>query len=108
MSTFNPSIQTPCSEKWRNFVPTEKGGFCKICFKEVVDFNKMNDEEIKTYFNSVTKSTCGRFKNDQFKTCTSKGRPELLPALASLKIAFTSFINLLAHTISFSKLKQLM
>lgn len=58
----NIIIQNPCP-----FVPTkgnktEKGHFCKSCKKEVVDFTKMNDEEIRE---KLTKNTCGIFYEDQ-------------------------------------------
>lgn len=94
MANFNLSIPTPCSEKWKNFVPTEKGGFCKICFKEVVDFSTMSDEEIKAYFSSVTKSTCGRFRNDQLKTYSDNKRFNPIPRITLLKAAVASFFIL--------------
>ena len=48
-------------------MPTDKGGFCNACNKEVIDFSKMNDEEIINYFNSTDKITCGSFRQDQLK-----------------------------------------
>lgn len=61
------SIKKPCSENFNNFLPTEKGGFCNACNKEVIDFTKMNDQEIINYFNSTDKKTCASFRKDQLK-----------------------------------------
>ncbi|MFC4740860.1 carboxypeptidase-like regulatory domain-containing protein [Flavobacterium ponti] len=61
------AIKKPCSENFNNFLPTDKGGFCNACNKEVIDFSKMNDKEIINYFNSTDKKTCGSFRQDQLK-----------------------------------------
>lgn len=65
MTNFSGSHLTPCTDKWNNFVPTEKGGFCKLCFKEVVELDKMTNEEIKAYFTRAERNFCGRFKGEQ-------------------------------------------
>lgn len=62
------SIQNPCSENFRNFKPTQTGGYCGACKKTVVDFTKMNDREIQDYFNSVENISCGVFLESQLKT----------------------------------------
>src|SRR5689334_23190249 len=61
------TIPKPCTEKWQNFNPTARGGFCSGCQKEVIDFTTWGDEKIKAWFSSHTGSTCGRFKADQLK-----------------------------------------
>lgn len=67
------NIQTPCSENFNQFKSTAKGGFCNSCEKEVIDFTKMNSEEIISYFkNKRDTNTCGRFSNKQLKTYSSK------------------------------------
>lgn len=66
---LNLNIQTPCSENFNQFKPTEKGGFCNSCDKEVIDFTKMNSEEIITYFKAKSeKNTCGRFNSNQLNS----------------------------------------
>lgn len=58
------AIRNPCHEKFENFTPTEKGGFCMNCQKEVIDFSGMTNQQIiKTL--QHTKNTCGRFQEDQ-------------------------------------------
>jgi hypothetical protein len=62
------SIPEPCHENWHEMNPTQKGAFCAVCSKEVVDFSIMTDTEVQFYFlNNVGKKTCGRFKKEQLK-----------------------------------------
>lgn len=44
--------------------PAEKGRFCSVCSKTVLDFTKASDKEIVTYL-SGKKKACGRFYNYQ-------------------------------------------
>ncbi|QCE40254.1 carboxypeptidase-like regulatory domain-containing protein [Psychroserpens sp. NJDZ02] len=70
---INLDITTPCSENFNQFTPTPKGGFCKSCTKEVIDFTSMNTDEITIFFNKKdTKNTCGRFKSTQLTAYPSK------------------------------------
>ena len=43
---FSISIKSPCQENFESFEPTQKGGFCDSCQKEVIDFTKMSSQEI--------------------------------------------------------------
>tara|TARA_R110002050_G_scaffold94193_3_gene196185 strand:- start:8237 stop:8974 length:738 start_codon:yes stop_codon:yes gene_type:complete len=61
------SISKPCREDFKNFKTTKSGGFCPSCQKEVIDFSKMSDREISTFFNAPNENTCGRFRPDQLK-----------------------------------------
>jgi len=59
-------IPQPCHEDWNIMTEKEKGRFCDVCAKVVVDFTTMNDEEIIDYFQQHQKQkTCGHFRNDQ-------------------------------------------
>lgn len=62
------SIPRPCNEDWNKMTPNEKGAFCQVCSKTVVDFTQMTDDEVKNYFlkNSSAK-TCGHFKKSQLE-----------------------------------------
>lgn len=62
------SIPKPCSENWNNFISTPDGNFCNSCSKIVIDFTKMNDEEIHAFFTKRPSYACGRFRPDQIKT----------------------------------------
>lgn len=62
------SIPRPCHEDWSAMAPTDKGAFCAVCTKEVMDFSDMNDDEVKNYFLlNAGKKTCGRFRKEQLK-----------------------------------------
>lgn len=65
---LNISIPQPCHEDWNAMTPTEKGAFCAVCTKEVMDFSTMSDDEVKNYFLlNAGKKTCGRFRKSQLK-----------------------------------------
>lgn len=81
-TSFNLQINTPCSENFDQFKPTQKGGFCDSCQKEVIDFTHMSADQIVMYFqNNSTQKTCGRFKSEQLKTYDS-------PAIKRSKLSF--------------------
>ena len=66
---FYLSIDSPCSEDFNSFTPTKEGGFCSSCTKNVIDFPKLSQEEINTYFNNKAyNNICGRFKTEQLNT----------------------------------------
>lgn len=82
---FSLNIKTPCSENFDTFAPTQKGGFCGSCQHEVIDFTKMNAQEIVTYFDQKkTQNTCGRFSSHQLETFQPKRK----------KISFWSGVGL--------------
>ena len=65
------NIKTPCTENFNQFTPTPKGGFCGSCEKEVIDFTKMNADEIVAFFkNKTNQNTCGRFNRHQLNQKT--------------------------------------
>ncbi len=83
------TIPTPCHEKWEQFMPTAKGGFCGSCQKEVIDFTMWSEEEIKNYFRSGATSTCGRFRSNQLTTYHSDlSTSARQPSRWALPIAF--------------------
>ncbi len=61
------AIPTPCHEKWNQFTPTAKGGFCSSCQKEVIDFTTWNEEKLKVYFKTMPTNSCGKFRKEQLK-----------------------------------------
>jgi hypothetical protein len=59
------SIPQPCSENWNLMTSSEKGRFCENCEKEVIDFTKMNDEEILNFISHNKNKFCGMFSKSQ-------------------------------------------
>ncbi|MCP4052137.1 MAG: hypothetical protein GY739_03545 [Mesoflavibacter sp.] len=85
-------VKSPCSEDFNKFKPTIKGGFCATCTKEVIDFSKMNSEEIINYFNTKnTTNTCGRFKSEQLTTHQIPVKRNKLSWLTGIGLACLSF-----------------
>ncbi|TAE18782.1 MAG: hypothetical protein EAZ95_03385 [Bacteroidetes bacterium] len=58
-------INNPCHEKLANMTATEKGRFCAVCEKEVIDFTKFTDAELKAYLAQSKAGGCGTFRKDQ-------------------------------------------
>ena len=89
---FSINIQAPCTENFDQFSSTPLGGFCNSCEKEVVDFTKMNSQEIINYFKTKDpQNTCGRFKNNQLKTYNKKRKR--LSFISGIGLACLSFFS---------------
>lgn len=58
-------IENPCSENWTSMHNSKQGRFCDTCQKEVVDFSKFTDAELKEVFAKSQGTGCGRFRLDQ-------------------------------------------
>ncbi len=62
----NIYIPNPCSENWNEMTPEEKGRFCSVCSKCVIDFTEKNSQEIQEIIEEKSnESVCGRFYNHQ-------------------------------------------
>lgn len=86
MKKINIQIDQPCAENFKNFKKTEEGGFCNSCKKNVVDFTKMNDQEIFNFFTNENNKTCGIFLESQLKSYSN-------PSLSSNRTKSTSFAS---------------
>ena len=79
-------IPEPCHEDWQKMTQTEKGKFCGVCTKEVIDFTSKTDEDlVKILVDS--ENTCGRFKKTQLNRevkLERKSGLNLAPYAASL------------------------
>ncbi len=64
---MNIQIPEPCHEDWAKMNQEEKGKFCGVCSKTVVDFSKFSDVDLVNYFKKVPKQEkiCGRFATTQ-------------------------------------------
>ncbi|WP_027380969.1 hypothetical protein [Chryseobacterium daeguense] len=62
----NLHIPNPCSENWEMMSPREKGRFCSVCSKCVIDFTEKQSEEIQQIIKEKKEgAVCGRFYNHQ-------------------------------------------
>lgn len=65
---MNIAINKPCQEDWNKMTPNDKGAFCAICTKDVMDFSKKTVQEIKDFFaKPINGKVCGRFKEEQLE-----------------------------------------
>lgn len=60
-------IPKPCHEDWNKMNPTTQGRHCQNCYKKVVDFTTMSDEQVMHYLTITSGETCGRIRKDQLK-----------------------------------------
>jgi len=59
-------IPEPCHEDWNKMTVDEKGRFCNVCSKSVVDFTNKTDTEIHSILIEKSKEkVCGRFNKNQ-------------------------------------------
>jgi len=59
-------IPNPCSENWESMSLQEKGRFCSVCSKCVIDFTEKKPQEIDYIFKEEkNQEICGRFLNHQ-------------------------------------------
>jgi hypothetical protein len=88
-------IPKPCHEDWQKMTSTEKGRFCSVCTKEVIDFTSKTDEElVKLLYNS--QNLCGRFKKSQLNRevkLERKSNINLAPYAASLLVPLSLLSN---------------
>lgn len=57
-------LTSPCSVPQSEFVPNNKGSYCNVCNRQVVDYSNMGDQE---YYNHIQKHGlgCGQYREDQ-------------------------------------------
>lgn len=58
------SILEPCHQSWQQMTAVENGRHCESCCKTVVDFTKMNNDQVINYL-SVNRKVCGRIHEHQ-------------------------------------------
>lgn len=107
MEKLNITIDKPCSENYKTFTKTAKGGFCNSCKKTVLDFTKMSELEILNYFSSENNKTCGLFLESQLKSysnpSTSLNKPKSSTFVSS--VFGISLVSILSFTNGFSQEK---
>ncbi len=88
-------IPEPCHEDWAKMTATEKGKFCDVCTKEVVDLTSKTDEELVKIL-TKSKNACGRVKKSQLDRevkLERKSGQSFAPFAASMLLPLTLFSN---------------
>src|ERR1041385_377391 len=66
MKQLQISIPKPCHQDWNKMTPEERGRFCSVCQKTVLDFSEKTKEEIQEFILAHRhEQLCGRFRNQQ-------------------------------------------
>ncbi|WGD34757.1 carboxypeptidase-like regulatory domain-containing protein [Olleya sp. YS] len=93
------TIPEPCHEDWNTMTPKDRGRYCKVCEKTVVDFTNKTDEYIvKTY--EKEGKLCGRFKQQQLDRPLAYSRKDstnYLAVASTAVLAYLSFGNTNAY-----------
>lgn len=89
-------LETPCEANWDNMLPADKGRFCLLCQKKVIDFASMTDNEIRNFFNEEKKTdyTCGQFTLTQLSSGIEIKNESLTHLVAFRKIAVITILGL--------------
>jgi len=61
-------LDNPCNEKWENMKPNERGSYCDLCSKNVVDFTKLNQIEISEIMKKSGNRICARLTHSQLNS----------------------------------------
>ncbi len=83
-TNYSIQIDNPCAENWNTMTKTDKGKFCAMCEKNVIDFSKLTDNEILKIIESNTngnKNLCGRFTQTQLNRVLIDTSPHTSPKL---------------------------
>jgi len=66
---FKIYIPEPCHEDWGKMTPNEKGAYCRVCAKTVVDFSERSDEDVQKFLlDNAENKICGRFRVSQIES----------------------------------------
>ncbi len=58
-------LDNPCNEKWENMKPNERGSYCDLCSKNVIDFTELNQIEISKIMKKSGDKICARLTHSQ-------------------------------------------
>lgn len=90
METQKINLPEPCPQAWEHMTPKENGRHCASCNTVVVDFTKMDLEEIQAYFKEQhTLRVCGHYKIEHVET----PQPFLHKKLMMLQSRFEAYTS---------------
>lgn len=89
---FKISIPEPCHEDWNEMSPRDKGRFCTVCDKVVVDFTGYSIPEIGEHFSKLEGKICGRFQQYQLREPELKGTAYYRYPLQRIRMFLMAFV----------------
>ena len=60
-------LNKACSEQWENMTPNEKGSFCDVCSKNVIDFTQLSTREISEKIKNSKGEICARLTKNNWQ-----------------------------------------
>ncbi len=63
--SYTLKINNPCGQDWHSMSITDKGKFCSLCSKTVVDFTKFSNDEVVQIIKQSSGKVCGRLTQQQ-------------------------------------------
>lgn len=88
------SINTPCSEKWEEMIPMERGKLCLRCDRLITDFTNKTDQEILDHIKASNGNICGRFKDDQLnRNLIHQVNPKIIPLWQKVAASLLLFVG---------------
>lgn len=85
-------IPKPCSEKWNEMTPTEKGAFCSNCKKKVIDYTNSSTYQLAKLLDRE-EELCGKFRSDQLNVEFSSVKNRKYPK-ASLLLGISTLLSI--------------
>ena len=84
-------IPTPCHEDWNKMSPNQQGRHCESCYKTVVDFEMMTDQQLLNFFAKTNDNICGRFNQNQLNRALQQTKVERKKGWQWLVASMASF-----------------
>ena len=84
-------IPTPCHEDWTKMSPNQQGRHCESCYKTVVDFEMMTDQQLLNFFAKTNDNICGRFNQNQLNRALQQTKVERKKGWQWLVASMASF-----------------
>jgi hypothetical protein len=87
-------IPEPCSEKWSEMTPTQKGcRHCATCDKQIMDFTFKTDAEILKHLRQSDGKVCGKFRPDQLQRSLMAPRAVKRGGLSAIAASFAAVLS---------------
>lgn len=89
------SINTPCSEKWEEMIPMERGKLCLRCDRLITDFTNKSDQDILDHIKASNGNICGRFKDEQLnRNLVQQVNPKIIPLWQKVAASLLLFVGM--------------
>jgi len=98
-------IPEPCSEKWSEMTPTQKGcRHCSACDKQIMDFTLKTDAEILEHLRQRDGKVCGKFRPDQLQRSLMAPRAVKRGGLSAIAASFAAVLSA-QHPVEFKQIE---